>query len=209
MRQVVVADLGVGNLRSVARALERAGASVEVSSEPERIAKAERLVVPGQGHFADAASAMAGPIGAATRALIASGRPYLGLCLGLQILFDESEEAPGRPGLGVFGGSVARLRDGLSIASPRGRSERRKVPHMGWNEVRSAHPMLPAAAWFYFVHAYHAVPSDPSVIVATAEYGEPLVAGVARDNVLALQFHPEKSARSGALVLEAFVRGGP
>jgi len=204
-RSVVVVDLGMGNLRSVARALERAGGSVSVSSEPAVIAGADRLVVPGQGHFADCARAMAGALGDACRAHLRTERPYLGLCLGMQILFDESEEAPGMPGLGFFGGRVVRFADGQDEVP----GVRRKIPHMGWNTVRGSHPALPREDWFYFVHSYHCVPSDPSITVGASHYGEPVCAAVARGPVLACQFHPEKSAAAGARLLRDFLDERP
>ncbi len=205
MKRVVVLDLGMGNLRSVGRALERAGATVAISGEPEIVAGADRLVVPGQGHFADCARAMAQGLGDACRAHIATGRPYLGLCLGMQILFDESEEAPGLAGLGHFAGRVVRFEEGREEAP----GLRRKVPHMGWNLVRGAHPLLEPEAWFYFVHSYHCVPRDPSLTVGSTEYGEPVCAVVARDNVVACQFHPEKSQHAGARLLARFLTGEP
>jgi glutamine amidotransferase len=207
MSAVVVVDLGMGNLRSVARALERAGGRVTVSSDPDAVARAERLVVPGQGHFADCARAMQGGLGEACRAQMGSGRPYLGLCLGMQILFDESEEAPGLSGLGIFPGRVVRFEGGREEAP--GLS--RKIPHMGWNQVRATgegHPLLEREAWFYFVHSYHCVPRDPRATVGVTEYGEPVCAVVAADNVVGCQFHPEKSQAAGARLLARFLRTG-
>lgn len=209
MSDVVVVDLGMGNLRSVARALERAGGRVVVSSDPEVVAAAPRVVVPGQGHFADCARAMSGAMGEACRASIASGRPYLGLCLGMQILFDESEEAPGARGLGHFGGRVVRFASEVALAD----GTRRKVPHMGWNVVRWNALGTEGAAmreddWFYFVHSFHCVPRDGAIVVGTSEYGEEVCAAVARDNVLACQFHPEKSSLAGARLLERFLTKG-
>jgi glutamine amidotransferase len=201
MSEVVVVDLGMGNLRSVARALERAGGRVRISSDPAEVARAARLVVPGQGHFADCARAMAGELGEACRSQLASGRPYLGLCLGMQILFDASEEAPGASGLGVFSGRVVRFVEGAVMEG----GARRKVPHMGWNVVRGDGTHLPREDWFYFVHSYHCVPVDRSITVGTCDYGEPVCAAVARDNVLACQFHPEKSSAAGARLLETFL----
>ncbi len=198
MSEVVVVDLGMGNLRSVARALDRAGGRVTVSSDPDLVARAPRVVVPGQGHFADCARAMVGAMGDACRAHVASGRPYLGLCLGMQILFDESEEAPGARGLGVFAGRVVRFADRVVLAD----GSLRKVPHMGWNVVRGERF---EDDWFYFVHSFHCVPRDPSIVIGVADYGEPVCAAVARDNVLACQFHPEKSSAAGARVLTQFL----
>jgi glutamine amidotransferase len=200
MSEVVVVDLGMGNLRSVARALERAGGRVTVSSDPEVVAAAPRVVVPGQGHFADCARAMEGAMGEACRAQIASGRPYLGLCLGMQILFDESEEAPGARGLGVLAGRVVRFADDTILAD----GTRRKIPHMGWNVVEGTRF---EDDWFYFVHSFHCVPKDPSIVIGVSEYGERVCAAVARDNVIACQFHPEKSSAAGARVLERFLAG--
>lgn len=202
--EVVVVDLGAGNLRSVAWALERAGALVTVSGDASVLARAERLVVPGQGAFRDGTAALAGGIGEVLRERIAAGVPYLGLCLGMQLLFESSEEAPGSAGLGVFEGKVVRfggdLTDGESHA-------RLKVPHMGWNEVRGAHPLLDESAWFYFVHSFYCVPADGALVVGTADYGDNFCAAVARDNVFACQFHPEKSQDAGAALLERFLSG--
>lgn len=201
MNHVIVADLGMGNLRSVAHALERAGARVTVSDQPGVIATAERLVVPGQGHFQDCARAMEKGFGDACRAFIATGRPYLGLCLGMQILFDGSEEAPGEKGLGFFEGEVVRFKPGVQL----GEGRARKVPHMGWNTVEADHAFLNARDWFYFVHSFHCVPKDQSITIGTSEYGERICAAVAKENVVACQFHPEKSQHAGARLLENFV----
>lgn len=192
----------MGNLRSVARALERAGATVELTGDPTRVREAERLVVPGQGHFRDCARVFDGPLGDAVRDHIAAERPYLGICLGMQVLFERSEEAPEARGLGVFAGSVRRFAAG--VPDPADPTRARKVPHMGWNEVEGSHAMLPARAWYYFVHSYHCVPDD-EVGVGWTDYGERVCAAVARGSVLAVQFHPEKSHRAGAALLEAFV----
>jgi glutamine amidotransferase len=169
-------------------------------------------VVPGQGAFRDCARALAGPegLGEALREQLVRGTPYLGLCLGMQVLFGGSDEAPGCAGLGWFAGHVARLPQGMRDPET---GERLKVPHMGWNEVRraaqpaGAHPGLPERAWFYFVHSFHCVPDDPALVAATCSYGLELCVAVARDHVLAVQFHPEKSQDAGARVLEWFVRG--
>ena len=200
MNHVIVADLGMGNLRSVAHALERAGARVTVSDQPSVIATAERLVVPGQGHFQDCARAMEKGFGDACRSFIETGRPYLGLCLGMQILFDSSDEAPSERGLGFFQGEVVRFKQGLALSEGRAR----KVPHMGWNQVDGDHAFLSARDWFYFVHSFHCVPKDPSITIGTSEYGERICAAVAKDNVVACQFHPEKSQHAGARLLENF-----
>jgi glutamine amidotransferase len=136
------------------------------------------------------------------RAFVDKGAPYLGICLGMQALFASSEEAPGCAGLGLFAGSVRRFpRD---LRDPRS-GERLKVPHMGWSEVSGDHPALAGQRWFYFVHSYCCVPEDPAVIAGTCDHGGPFCAAVARDNVLAVQFHPEKSGASGHALLARFL----
>ncbi len=201
---VVIADLGVGNLRSVARAVQRAGGDVTITADPDALLRAGRVIVPGQGAFRDCGVALERGFGEALRSVIAKGNPYLGLCLGMQLLFDESEEAEGARGLGHFPGRVVKfatdMRDALG--------NRLKVPQMGWNAVSGSHPLLAQEpAWFYFVHSYYCVPEDPSVVVGTAEYGKPYCVAVARDNVFACQFHPEKSQEEGHRLLQRFVGG--
>lgn len=204
-RSVTIVDLGMGNLRSVARALERAGARAEIVRDPIAIERAERLVVPGQGQFRDCARALGGELGDAVRAFLGSGRPYLGICLGMQALFASSEEAPGEAGLGHFAGTVRRFARDLRDPAT---GERLKVPHMGWSEIEPLHPIFGGRrGWFYFVHSYACVPADPSVIAARADYGGPFCAAVARDNVLAVQFHPEKSGAEGHSLLSRYLEG--
>jgi glutamine amidotransferase len=207
---IAVVDAGLGNLRSVVRALEAAGApSVKLVSEPAGVRDAARVVVPGQGAFGEAASALRpdAPLGSAIVESIRAGKPYLGICLGMQVLFSSSEESPGHPGFGVFPGRVRRLPDNAVDSDGR----RLKVPHIGWAPiaVRGVHPVLelPSGdAWFYFVHSYHAVPEDTSLVAAVAGFGDaPVTAAVARDNVIGVQFHPEKSQASGLMLLKAFV----
>ncbi len=190
-----ILDLGLGNLHSVMRAVERVGARPVLVTGADEVATADRLLVPGQGGFAVGAATLAGGVGDALREYIAAGRPYFGICLGMQLLFETSEEAPGAAGLGVFGGAVRRLRG----------EGGRKVPHMGWNALESAHPLLPSGAWMYFVHSYHCVPTDDSLVAATVDYGEPVCAAIARGNCVATQFHPEKSQRRGEALLRRFL----
>lgn len=197
--EVVIVDLGMGNLRSVVRALERVGAAPRVVSTPEDISSARRLVVPGQGAFRDGAKAIEGAVGEALRERVRAGVPYLGLCLGMQLLFDESEEAPGAKGLGVFEGRVVRF------TPPEGAGL--KVPHMGWNLVLGSHAALPATDYFYFVHSFYCVPTDRTLVVGETTHGVHFASAVARDNVIACQFHPEKSQDAGEGVLRAFVEG--
>lgn len=207
---VIVVDTGHANLRSVEKALELAGKElgehvrIHRSADPEQLRAADKLVVPGQGGFGHCVQALAGGMADVLREKIRAGTPYLGICLGLQALFDSSEEAPGVPGLSILPGRVTRLAPAPGI----------KIPHMGWNQLElqsGGHPVLEAAggpgSWFYFVHSYHAEPQDPDVVKAVVGYGPHRVtAAVARDNVVATQFHPEKSQAAGHRLLTAFLR---
>jgi glutamine amidotransferase len=201
---VVIADLGLGNLRSVARAVERAGGSATISNDPDALRRAPKVIVPGQGAFRDCAVALERGFGPALRELIRAGTPYLGICLGMQLLFDKSAEAPGALGLGHFAGTVERfprtLKDSTGVPL--------KVPHMGWNAVYGQHPAFSDQAWFYFTHSYVCVPRDEHLIVGRAAYDVNFCAAVARDNVFACQFHPEKSQEEGHKLLARFVQGG-
>jgi imidazole glycerol-phosphate synthase subunit HisH len=212
MLRVVVVDLGMGNLRSVERALTRAaadeGIEIEIvrSGEPEDVLRADKIVVPGQGAFRDCAISITRGVGDALRQAILQGKPYLGICLGLQVLFESSDEAPGAAGLGFFRGHVTRLDPGTGANAV-------KIPHMGWNQLDLASP-LPSIfqVWqnepphVYFVHSYHAVPEDPSLVVATASHGiNRVTAAITRDNVIAVQFHPEKSQSVGLEFLGEFL----
>jgi imidazole glycerol-phosphate synthase subunit HisH len=202
--RIAVVDYGMGNLRSVSKALEHVapGAQVRVTADPEAIRAAERVVVPGQGALPDCmrSLAAAGAREAVLEAL--REKPYLGICLGLQMLFEHGEEGD-TPALGVLRGSVPRF-------SVRGL----KIPHMGWNEVIQAKPH---ALWagvadhsrFYFVHSYHPAKTDASVVAATCVYGAPFTCAIARDNIFAVQFHPEKSQAAGLQLLSNFVRWRP
>lgn len=200
-RSVTILDLGLGNLHSVARAFERAGAIATITHDPEAVLAADRVVVPGQGAIRQCSIALSGGLGEALRAVIANGTPYLGICLGMQCLFERSEEAPDVAGMGLFAGEVRRFPGDL--VGPAG--ERLKVPHMGWNAIETQHPLLVSGGYYYFVHSFRCVPADPSLTVATADYGGPFCAAIARDNVFACQFHPEKSHRLGAILLERFM----
>jgi len=200
---VAIVDVCSGNLRSVERALLRAGADVRVTRDPEVVRKADKIVVPGQGAFG---TFMRGlderGLGEALREAITSGKPYLGICLGMQVLFDESEEQGPCTGLGVIAGRVVKLAP-LAHAL--------KVPHMGWNRVaqRQADPLFAGiedGAYFYFVHSFHAVPATPDLLAADTEHGMRITAAVRKDNVFACQFHPEKSQAVGIRLLENFTR---
>jgi glutamine amidotransferase len=203
--RIAVVDYGAGNLRSVAKAIERSGACVEVSGDPLALDRADAVVLPGVGAFADAAASLrAKGLDRAVRAAIESGRPYLGLCLGLQLLFEESDEHGSTPGLALLPGRVRRF------PAERSDGTRLLVPHIGWNEVhfRGGHPLLgalPERDFFYFVHAYRAEAAEPSQVVGTTDYGGPFAAAVAWRNVFAVQFHPEKSQAAGRRLLDAWV----
>lgn len=201
---IALIDCGRGNLRSVERALAAAGAEPVRTSDPDVVRAADKVVVPGQGAFADAMEALrqAG-LDEAIREAITGGRPYFGICLGLQLLFDESDEHGPVPGLGILPGRVERLSGAGGL----------KVPHIGWNQVAqsAADPLVDDLAdgrYFYFVHSYAVVPADPDSVVLRCEYGEPVVAAVRSGNVFACQFHPEKSQRAGIALLRRFVSGG-
>jgi len=202
-RSVVIADLGLGNLRSVARAIERAGGSATITADPDALRRAPKVVVPGQGAFRDCGLALERGFGLALREVIQAGTPYLGICLGMQLLFERSAEAPGISGLGHFRGEVARFSPRL--LDPKG--ARLKVPQIGWNEVEASHACLPARGWFYFAHSFVCVPEDQRLTVGRADYGGPFCAAVAKDNVFACQFHPEKSQEEGGRLLSRFVEG--
>jgi glutamine amidotransferase len=201
---VVIADLGLGNLRSVARAVERAGGSATITDDPDALRKAPKVIVPGQGAFRDCAIALERGFGPALREIIHAGTPYLGICLGMQLLFEHSAEAPGAAGLAHFAGSVERFP--RTLKDPEGIPL--KVPHMGWNAVSGQHAAFADQAWFYFTHSYLCVPRDQSLIVGRAAYDLNFCAAVARDNVFACQFHPEKSQEEGHKLLARFVQGG-
>jgi len=202
--EIVLIDYGMGNLASVAKGLERAGAAVRLSDGPEVVGRAGALVLPGVGAFG-AAMARLRESGLADALLerVAAGVPLLGVCLGLQVLFERSSEDGDHEGLGVFAGVVERLRPGDPAL---------KVPHMGWNEVRWVGQGgalmgagLPDPAHLYFVHSYAARPAAATVVAGVADYGGDVVAAVARDAVWAVQFHPEKSSSVGLLLLANFM----
>jgi glutamine amidotransferase len=202
--RIAVVDYGAGNLRSVSRALERSGLVPEVTSQPAAVRGADGVVLPGVGAFRDAVAKLsANGLDKAVRDAIEAGRPYLGLCLGLQLLFEQSDEHGATPGFGLLAGRVERFPAPGAPGAPA------RVPHIGWNEVRfqGDHALtrrLPQRDTYYFVHSYRAVPRDAAIIAGVVDYGAPFAAAVAVDNVFAVQFHPEKSQAAGRTVLEAF-----
>jgi len=202
--RIAVVDFGAGNLRSVAKALERSGVNPEVTSDPAAVARAAGVVLPGVGAFADAVASLARTgLDDAVRERLAAGRPYLGLCLGLQVLFDEGDEHGVTPGLGILPGRIERFPDRTPDGEPL------RVPHIGWNNVKFSgnHPMLsklPDEDCFYFVHSYRALPQRASDVVSRVDYGGEFAAAVAREGMFAVQFHPEKSQSAGRRLLDAF-----
>lgn len=199
---IVIVDYGMGNLRSAQKGLEKAGVQAQISEDPADIDRAEAVVLPGVGAFRDCfeglkSRGMVEPLRKAAR----DGRPFLGICVGLQLLFEGSEEGDVHEGLGIFEGRVVRFPDPKTTGV--------KVPHMGWNELTPSRPspLLPDPGrrpHVYFVHSYYAQPADPDIVLATSEHGVRFPAMVGRDNVFAVQFHPEKSQTDGIDILRAF-----
>lgn len=199
--KLVILDYGIGNLRSVQKAFEKAGVAASLSSDLQQIAEADRLVLPGVGAFSDCmekftAAGMREPV----LRHLQQDKPFLGICVGMQMLFTRSHENGLHDGLKVLAGEVVRFpqREGY------------KVPHMGWNQVRAVNQNpfwnhLKQPAWFYFVHSYYCVPGDASVVALEADYPEPFCAAVQRGRMLATQFHPEKSQQAGLALIKQFV----
>lgn len=205
---IAIIDYGMGNLRSVEKALELVGAKTRVTSDPADLAGCDKVVFPGVGAFGDAmreleSLRLVDPI----KDAIKDGKPFLGLCLGMQLLFDNSDEAPGVKGLSVLKGGVKRFKfakGGL------------KVPHMGWNTIAHSPSAMgrgqkifagvPNSSYVYFVHSYYVKPKDRDVVLTTTDYGIKFVSGVRKDNIYGFQFHPEKSQDVGVKILENFVR---
>lgn len=205
---IVVVDYGMGNLRSVAKALAHVAPDrdVVVSADAATIRAAERVVLPGQSAMPDCMKGLLASGLAETVVAVLHERPFLGICLGLQMLFDASEEGP-TACLAALPGRVVRFRDEAMVA-PGG--ERLKVPHMGWNRVQQTrpHPLwagIEDGARFYFAHSYYPAPDDPAVTAATVAYPTPFTCAIARANIFATQFHPEKSQRAGLRLLANFV----
>ena len=210
--KVVVVDYGMGNLRSVAKAIEHVAPDAEVCVSPDaaRIAAADRVVVPGQGAMPDCMRELSARglhqavIGAAAE------KPFLGICIGLQMLFGHAEEGD-VTGLEILPGRVPRFPEAAMVA-PDG--TRLKVPHMGWNQVQqaAAHPLwagIEDGSRFYFVHSYYVEPASPEVIAGSTHYGIPFTSAIARANIFAVQFHPEKSAQAGLRLLANFMAWNP
>lgn len=196
---LAIVDYGVSNLRSVHKAFEHVGAEAVVTGDPAVIARADAIAFPGQGAFGDAMRhlrqhGLVEPL----RLAVAAGKPFFGICLGLQLLFEASDEMGCHQGLGILPGRVER------VQTPH------KIPHIGWNQIHPArpHPLLdgvPPGAYAYFDHSFVVCPADPSLILATTDYGADFVCAVARDNIMAVQFHPEKSQQVGLQIVHNFV----
>ena len=199
--KIVIVNYGSGNLRSVQKGFEKVGAAAEISENPQAVANATHLVVPGVGAFSECMRNLTRlhllkPIYEA----ICSGKPYLGICLGLQILFTEGEEFGSHPGMDIIKGKVVRFPTGPF-----------KVPHMGWNQIQIEQnsPILqgiPNQSHFYFVHSYYGLPDQPDCIAAVTEHGIRFPSAIARNNIFACQFHPEKSQAVGLKLLSNFVK---
>ena len=202
---IAIIDYGVGNLFSVEKALAALGADAKITSDARTIAAADKIVLPGVGAFGDCMENLtATGLIPTIKDFVKTGKPMLGICVGLQILFEGSEESIGVAGLGLLNGKVRRIQaPGL------------KVPHMGWNSLTIKSPRQPLdlfqglseKPYVYFVHSYHAVPQDSSIVTATTEYGSELTAAVAKGNIQATQFHPEKSGDVGLAILKNFING--
>lgn len=200
---VCIIDYGMGNLRSVCKGLEKAGCTVQLARTPAQVADATAIVLPGVGAFAQCyenltAQGMVAPI----RDAISAGKPFLGICLGLQILLNESEEFGSSPGLGIVPGAVKRFAFN---------DRRLKIPHMGWNRISIKQPApllegIPDGSYVYFVHSYYTVPDDPAWTCTTTAYGTTFTSSIWRDNLFACQFHPEKSQAIGLRILQNFAR---
>jgi len=196
---VVVVDYGMGNLKSVLNAFSRLHASITISSDPDVVRNSPVIVLPGVGAFG-ACMENLGKRGLADaiKGHIRDGKRYLGICLGMQILFESSEEAPGIPGLDIIRGTVPRFTGSM------------KIPHMGWNSINimKGSPMfrgIGSGDFFYFVHSFYCAPSDPEVVATTTEYGDPFVSSIETGKVFACQFHPEKSQTVGLKLLQNFL----
>jgi glutamine amidotransferase len=195
---VAVVNYGVGNLRSIKRGLEKSGAAVEITHNPTSLRGSDAIVLPGVGAFAPAVKNMA-PIADVVADAMEEGKPIFGVCLGLQLLFTRSSEGGSVKGLGFLSGDIVKLPETV------------KAPQMGWNTLNivQAHPLLDGVkdgSYVYFVHSYYPQPTDPDVIVATTEYGVRFPSMVAKKNLFATQFHPEKSSKTGLTILKNFVR---
>jgi len=212
MSSVAVIDYGMGNLHSIAKALQHANpkTSVLVTSEPAAMLRADRIVFPGVGAIRDCMAALNERGLASVVRELAAVKPFMGICLGMQALLDESEENNHTPCLGLLPGKVLRFSDRLMDKQ----GKVLKIPHMGWNRVHQSfeHALwrdIPQDSWFYFVHSYYAQPADSGQIAATSDYPGPFAAALLHENLFAVQFHPEKSQSAGLRLLANFLQWNP
>ncbi|SCH79751.1 Imidazole glycerol phosphate synthase subunit HisH 1 [uncultured Clostridium sp.] len=199
---IAVIDYDAGNLKSVEKALLALGEDVLVTRDREKLLAADKVILPGVGNFGDAMEKLKSyGLVSVIHELAEMGKPFLGICLGLQLLFERSDEAPGVEGLGILKGEIVRIPDGEEL----------KVPHIGWNSLHLQNDgrlfrNLPEEPYVYFVHSYYLKAEDPEIVKATTEYGVTIDASVEQGNVFACQFHPEKSSRVGLKILENFAK---
>ncbi len=201
-RELTLVDAGLGNLASVERALTQVGAATQITSDPDRVAKARIVVFPGQGAFgAHTDEVIGGAMGEALRMVIQRGDPFLGICLGMQMLFDGSDEGGEHKGLGLLPGWCRRFPDSMT-AEENNNVRKLKIPHMGWNEVN------PSGDHYYFVHSYYVDAGNPDDVMWSSTYGDvTFAAAVKHENIYGCQFHPEKSQQAGLRFLRAFLLG--
>ncbi len=207
---VTIVDYGMGNILSVSRALEHCGAKFVLSDKPDEVAKADYIVLPGVGAFGAAANALTElHLDEALHAFARTGRPFLGICIGMQLMMSTSEEFGQHNGLGFIDGRVTAIPDAAADGTPH------TVPHIGWNAIHPAHGTwegtaladTPKGAEVYFVHSYHAAPDDGADVLAVADYdGQQITAAVTRDNMTGVQFHPEKSGEAGLRIMKRFLQ---
>ncbi len=203
---IAIVDYGMGNLRSVQKAFEAVKVPAEVTRDPDTILAADAMVLPGVGAFKDCMNNLNElELVPVIRRFVETGKPFLGICLGLQLLFEQSSEFGDVHGLGLLPGRVVRFEESMSEEN----GNTLKVPHMGWNTLKfqNACPLfegVPAESYFYFVHSFHVVPDDPNIVATTTQYGIDFVSGIHCDNLYAFQFHPEKSQKLGLAVLDNF-----
>ena len=199
---IAIIDYDAGNLKSVEKALQALGEDVLVTRDREKLLAADKVIRPGVGNFGDAMEKLKSyGLVSVIHELAEMGKPFLGICLGLQLLFERSDEAPGVEGLGILKGEIVRIPDGEEL----------KVPHIGWNSLHLQNDgrlfrNLPEEPYVYFVHSYYLKAEDPEIVKATTEYGVTIDASVEQGNVFACQFHPEKSSRVGLKILENFAK---
>jgi imidazole glycerol phosphate synthase glutamine amidotransferase subunit len=190
---IIIVDDGAGNLQSVKNALDKLGTSSLITDDREAILNADKVIFPGQGHFGSCVLALREKGLFDVIREVAMSKPFLGICVGMQLLFEESEEAPGIAGLAILRGEVKRFKEG------------QKLPQIGWNQIESIHGL--DRQFFYFAHSYYCVPEDKKIITGSASYTESFPCMIETGKLLAVQFHPEKSGRQGLILLDKFIKG--